>query len=119
MSWKIRGLIVSICILAGICASGATSNQIEPAGNVVEPRVGQTATALLDGRVLIVGGANTNGVLASAELFDAALTNSFAPTGPLNVARQGHTATRLADGRVLIAGGQNEGAALASVELYD
>jgi WD40 repeat protein len=81
-------------------------------------RIGQTATLLLDGRVLIAGGSNDT----TAELYEPQ-TGSFSPTGPMNVVRlRGHTATLLEDGRVLITGGTDDSLAaspLASAELYD
>ncbi|HEY5487955.1 MAG TPA: kelch repeat-containing protein, partial [Candidatus Limnocylindrales bacterium] len=63
-----------------------------------------TATTLPDGRVLIAGGEDSSGVLASAELYDPK-TGTFSPTGSMTTARTGDTATVLSDGSVLIAGG--------------
>jgi WD40 repeat protein len=74
-------------------------------------RSGATATLLIDGDVLIVGGSGD----ALAELYDPA-TGSFTPTGSMTAAsRSGATATLLNDGRVLLAGGTGD----ASAELYD
>lgn len=87
------------------------SNTFTPTGNTVyEHGPGSTATRLLDGRVLVVGGRDAR---AGAELYDPA-TGTFSATGSLNAPRLFHTATRLADGRVLIAGGAG-----TSAELYD
>jgi len=78
-------------------------------------RTQQTATRLLDGRVLITGGKNFSGntefILGSAELFD---NGAFTFTGNDMVsARFGHTATPIEDGpakgKVLIAGGVGAG----------
>jgi hypothetical protein len=83
-------------------------------------RIGQTATLLSDGRVLIAGGNNALGYLASAELYDPK-TGSFSPAGSMTTAHAYHTATVLSDGRTLIAGGQNgtDGSVyLASAEMY-
>jgi len=84
-----------------------------------------TATLLASGKVLIAGGFNDSGELASTELYDPA-TNSFAPadaTAAMNSARLDATATLLASGNVLIAGGFNcinhSCASLSSTELYD
>ena len=78
-------------------------------GPMTVTRSGTSATRLLDGRVLITGGYNcgnaeTEGLWASAELFDPQ-TATFSPTGSMAAPRAGHTATLLADGRVLITGG--------------
>ncbi len=82
-------------------------------------RQNHTATLLNNGTVLIVGGQNEDGPVATVELYDPA-TNSFSQPTTLNIARYGHTATLLNDGRVLIAGGYDStGAALSSVEIFD
>jgi Tol biopolymer transport system component len=80
--------------------------------------LGETATLLVDGRVLITESCGTD-----AELYDPA-TGTFSPTGSLSVVRGGKAATLLLDGRVLFTGGSNCGAGgsdgdWASAELYD
>jgi Galactose oxidase, central domain/WD40-like Beta Propeller Repeat len=80
--------------------------------------LGETATKLADGRVLITEGCGT-----AAELYDSA-TGSFSPTGSLLATRGGKTATLLADGRVLVTGGYNcaragEDGVWATAEIYD
>jgi hypothetical protein len=93
-----------------------------------------TATLLLDGRVLMTGDytRTTTGNFTvpvysnSAELFDPA-TGTFRPTGSMVRAQGGATATRLQDGRTLIVGGigfsNNGGQPVAmkftTAELYD
>jgi len=64
-----------------------------------------------------------NQVLASAELYDAAL-RTLIRTGSMGQARFWHRTTLLPDGRVLIAGGSDGGAIkgvrrFGSAELYD
>jgi Galactose oxidase, central domain len=83
-------------------------------------RAGHTATALADGRVLIVGGfpSEASPPLATAEVYDPA-TGRFEPTGPMSTRRAEHTATRLRDGGVLVAGGANGSGMLAGAEIYD
>src|ERR1043165_7771834 len=99
-------------------ARAASSEQIKSTQPMVVPRSGHTATVLPDGTVLIAGGTNQNGVLASAETYNPATTN-FSSVGDMTAARAGHTATLLGDGRVLVAGGANESGPLKSMEIYD
>src|SRR5207244_12785024 len=90
-----------------------------PPGSLTIRRVSHTATLLLNGKVLVVGGAGLSGILASAELYDPR-TGVWSVTGNLNTARRFHTATLLPTGMVLVAGGSgtaNNG--LASAELYN
>ena len=74
-----------------------------PAGTLDEPLESGyfTATALPDGRVLIVGGCAS---CTTAQLWDPA-TMTFSPAGSLPEGRDGHSATLLPDGRVLVLGG--------------
>jgi hypothetical protein len=75
-----------------------------------------TATKLLDGRVLIVGG---NAAPTSAEIYDPG-TGLFSATGSSSVDRRYHTATLLTNGKVLVAGGQdNQPQTHAVAEIYD
>ncbi|OLE54518.1 MAG: hypothetical protein AUG51_07990 [Acidobacteria bacterium 13_1_20CM_3_53_8] len=82
-----------------------------------------TATLLPNGKVLVAGGNNTNGInspltLNSAELYDPA-TGRWSATGSLNVARSSYTATLLPNGTVLVTGGNGNGDLLNGAELYD
>jgi len=87
-------------------------------GSMGFPRAGHTATLLQDGTVLISGGENTTGPLASAEIYNSA-TGIFASTGSMETARVGHTATLLTDGTVLITGGNDATGALATAETFN
>jgi hypothetical protein len=79
-----------------------TCMSVTPMG---EPRAYHTATLLLDGRVLIAGGATLEAPTAGAELFDPTAL-LFTPTGTtMTDARSGHGATRLQSGTVLLTSG--------------
>jgi hypothetical protein len=83
------------------------------------PRAEATASVLLDGSILVVGGAGDAGgsPRADAELYNPVTRTTM--IFPMAVARRGHTATVLPDGRVLVAGGLDKGGnPLASVELF-
>src|SRR5437016_12804387 len=82
------------------------------------PRAKATATTLLDGTILVIGGSNGTADLASAEFFDPA-ANNFNAAGNLATARSKHSAFLLPNNNeVLVVGGQSAGNDLASAELY-
>ena len=94
-----------------------------------QERAAHTATLLLDGRVLLVGGADTAGVIsATCDLFDP-LADTISAAASMGTARTQHTATLLADGRVLVVGGTNSidpndplaslGSIVGTAEVYD
>jgi N-acetylneuraminic acid mutarotase len=71
--------------------------------NMLDGRVGHTATLLRDGKVLVAGGFDGAGPLRTAELYDPA-NGSWTATPDMRVSRVFFTATLLLDGRVLVAG---------------
>jgi len=91
-----------------------------PTGAMTTSRFSHTATLLAhgpaatNGKVLITGGGNDSGDLATAELFDPA-TGTFTATGAMKEMRSEHTAMLLANGKVLVAGGTDDNVA----ELFD
>lgn len=77
-----------------------------------------TATALLNGNVLIVGGQTPTLSTTSCEIYNAS-TKAWSVAGSLSQPRRNHTATLLPDGRVLVTGGSYESGILSSIEIYD
>jgi len=82
-------------------------------------RCEHTATRLLDGSVLVVGG-YLNGANAATELFDP-VTGAWTPAASMSVPRSDHTATLLPNGRVLVVGGHTGDATTSadSADIYD
>ena len=95
-----------------------TAPMPQSSATMIVERRGHTATLLGDGRVLIVGGENSGGLISQSEIFDPT-AGTFAVGGNLNSPRADHSATRLADGRVLIAGGRGAAGALPTTEIFD
>lgn len=85
------------------------SGYFQTAGNLTTPRYFHTATLLPNGKVLLAGGKNGSGALASTEVYDP-VTDTFTAGPSLRTPRTFHAATRLVDGRVLISGGSTDGA---------
>ncbi len=77
-----------------------------------------TATLLPNGKLLVAGGVNGSGPVASAQLYNPA-SETWEDTGDLHSARYWHTATLLPNGMVFVAGGQGGSEILSSAELYD
>jgi Kelch motif/Galactose oxidase, central domain len=84
-------------------------------------RAGHTATLLPNGKALVAGGWNNNGLLAGAELYDPG-SGIWARTGSLSTGREWPAAALLLNSTVLIAGGESSAGYLdylASAQLYD
>jgi hypothetical protein len=93
------------------------------AGVMSRPRYSHVAVALLDGRVLVLGGIDgvAGVLLSSAELFNPT-TRTFSPAPSMSTGRYFFTATRLNNGKVLVVGGCNLvgcGSGTTSTELFD
>ncbi len=131
-AFGIAALIVTDLVLAAgashPCSAASRAGALSPTGSMHVPRAVHTATLLPDGRVLIAGGMQKNGVFEdTAELYDPT-TGRFESLPRLSSPRVGHSATLLSNGRVLIAGGSSGrhfeggrwmGEVAATAELYD
>jgi len=91
--------------------------------STLTPRTGFSATALRDGRVLVVGGetAATDknslpSVSSSAEVYSPR-TNTWSATGNMTTPRARHQAVVLPTGKVLVIG--SDGSTAGSPEVYD
>src|SRR6187549_955842 len=116
--------IALVSVLAGVLGMftfaapiSQTTGTWHSLGSLVDARQGASATMLDDGRVLVAGGSNATGLLASAEVVSAG--GSSVAVAAMNLPRTGHTATKLRDGRVLVTGGTGAGGdATASAEIF-
>jgi hypothetical protein len=78
-------------------------------------RSSHIAILLLSGKVLVAGGQNASGYIATAELYDP-VSNHWTMAAPMEAGYSGPRATLLANGTVLLAGGATFGDGRA--ELY-
>jgi hypothetical protein len=108
-------------VLAALLIAPATASAVNPvsfssAGNMTEARDFPGAASLPDGRVLIIGGDQTN----TAEVFNPN-TNTFsaAGVGTMTEARYAPVVARLNDGRILVAGGYNGTDDTTSAEIFN
>src|ERR1700722_19868732 len=83
---------------AGVAALAQSPGPVNTTANAGIFASGSTATLLVDGRVLLVGGAN-------AALYDSQTGKLAATTGSRTYSSALQSATLLPDGRVRIAGG--------------
>jgi N-acetylneuraminic acid mutarotase len=82
-------------------------------------RIGESATVLEDGRVLVAGGIGPDlKDLSSAEMFQPN-TGTWTTVAPLPQTRFSHSATLLSDGRVLVVDGIVNGSISRSTVIYD
>src|SRR5262249_16659472 len=103
--WTAFPLLSVSAALMLVLPCTAAPFEFENTGSLAIARTVHTATLLSNGKVLVAGGFDTNGVaLASAKLYDPA-NGTWSATGSLGSARAGHTATLLPNGKVLVAGG--------------
>ncbi|MES2521791.1 MAG: kelch repeat-containing protein [Gemmatimonadota bacterium] len=108
--------------LAGRTRPGAAreAGRLDDAAPMSAPRAGHTATALPDGRVLVIGGFTDEESRAQGAEMYHPTTGRFSPVSKMTTVRHSHTETLLPNGKVLIAGGYGAGlATLSAAELFD
>jgi uncharacterized protein (TIGR03437 family) len=113
----------SVLILLLALTSELFAQQWNTTGALNTARTDNTATALTNGKVLVVGGIITCAprcqTTNTAELYDPA-TGVWSNAGTLPTGFATHAAARLLDGRVLVIGGvTNNGTLLRTSYLYD
>ncbi|MGA2909232.1 MAG: kelch repeat-containing protein, partial [Terracidiphilus sp.] len=124
MNRKVWFLLVFSLLISGVFAPQGQSqtlltNTWSSAGHMTEARTGAAAVQLTDGRILITGGSDSNGVpQATAEVYDPA-TGVFTAAPEMNVPRANHAAILLGSGDVLVTGGLTTGGGYSdSAEIY-
>jgi len=116
---KFGTMLVALLLLMVLACSGGGVQPYPPlpvehywiaktTGELAQARDMHTATLLLDGKVLVVGG-ETQGIefpngVAAAELYDPA-TQTWLPAGNLVNRRLRHSAVLLPNGKVIVLGG--------------
>ena len=109
-----KTLVLDALLAIGLAASvtvpvlAQTSGTWKKTGNMKNDRTAHAATLLQSGQVLVVGGSSSNGLLASAELYNPA-NGQWTVTGSMNTTGGG-LLTLLQNGQVLLTA--------ADVELY-
>ena len=118
-------VLLTGCVGPSSCGAGATE-LYDPrritfgfTGPLKEWDDVNTATLLMNGKVLFVGNAENDVTPAGAELYDAA-TGTFSSIGNTTAPHEYSAAVRLPDGTVLITGGQLPGGSgSGGTDLYD
>ena len=72
--------------------------------SMLQPRTGQRATALLDGRIFVTGGYDGPRLIGTSEIYDPR-TDTWARAAPMPDVRGDFAMTTLPGGKVLVAGG--------------
>ncbi|MBZ5723524.1 MAG: tandem-95 repeat protein [Acidobacteriia bacterium] len=103
-----------------VCSAGTdqAENRWTPGPSMLQSRSGSCLAAIPDGRILITGGADAAGPLASVEVFGA--SPDMPGIRSMLYPRQGHVCAALPDGTVLVAGGRiSNGGLTNAAEVYD
>ena len=102
-----------------------SSGSFTETGSMSTTRIGHSAVALPDGKVLVLGGVPSIQNIHEqppapqySELYDP-VAGTFSSAGNFTLSPTNYTATLLNDGTILIAGGEQAGIAVTSAELVD
>lgn len=112
------GKVGVMCNGADLIRIDAATGTAETFANVPSELRAGCAVASTTRYLVIAGGTNATGVVATAEIYDAA-SLALVGTQPLVVPRTGATATPLPNGQILIVGGTDAtGAPIETLELF-
>jgi len=106
-----------VSLMNGASPNLIADTWVSTVGSMAAARSSACAVALPDGRVLIAGGENGGGALASAEILD--LDGRFQPAASMTTAHASPACALLADGTIMLAGGRTGGGFSNAVEIYD
>ena len=98
-------LIAVLPPLGMIACPAARADYFTNAAPMSIVRVGHTATVLPNGKLLVTGGRNNTGVVASSAEFYDPVSGTWTLTNSMTSARAGHAGVLLANGQVLVSGG--------------
>ena len=119
---RFTGVLLSLVMLMafgeGFGATPCHGADFTATGGMATARYFHTATLIPSGKVLITGGADISGYLASTEMYDPA-TGALTAAGSMATSRCYHTATLLPSSKVLIIGGTGSSGLHAGAEQYD
>ena len=116
--WLLPLLVLSCVFILTASIPNVATGTWQTWNAMGDVRSGAAEALLQNGGVLIIGGTNANGPVASADLFGT--DGNFSAAAAMQTPRSGHAATVLSDGRVLVTGGVTTGGgAVNTAEIYD
>ena len=112
------GSLLFFVSMLGLCLNRATAAFWATNGTPPVSTAYGAATLLPNGKVLLVGGSSSNGVVNTAALYDPS-TGRWTATTPISYIVEDQTATFLPNGQVLVAGGDDGTNFFGKAALYD
>jgi len=106
-----------VSLMNGASPNLIADTWVSTVGSMAAARSSACAVALPDGRVLIAGGENAGGALASAEILD--VDGRFQPAASMMTAHASPACALLTDGTIMLAGGRTGGGFSNAMEIYD
>ncbi|HXJ37943.1 MAG TPA: kelch repeat-containing protein, partial [Bryobacteraceae bacterium] len=112
-------LAAALVINGAKTVDGTYQTHFASARGIMGAERGNAASvSMKDGRVLLIGGQSSRGVLSSVETYEVGV--GFRSAAAMRYPRSEHGAALLPDGRVLVMGGRaNSGSALSDTEIYN